>query len=531
MYYSAAIINSLLEGVSMLLLVNIFVGSSMVTDGNLLLDKIIDFINSQGFNHQFPDVIPLLTFLLGISFITRFTLLAFDGALGALLRQRIQETIFKSFLLGDWSQMRNFSVGDTVGTNTQESILVSRYLTSLIKAVYFILTALVMIALALLASYKTSLALGLITIPLMYLIRKMVGITASFSKVCSVLRNKFSGDITDRFNGLLQVHVDGNYDYHISQGLQVQGRLTRLEILTSLSQAVIGTFNVLLPITVLLGCSIWSHFFQDNSSLNLGLIASVGVLGLRAAAQLNGAVGQFGHIASLSGSLYPVLGALSVPPIPIKQTISEQIVRIEVNNISYTYGNNMVIKDVTLMAEKGVPLLLHGRSGKGKTTLANLMAGFYYPSTGKLLYVGSNGKKYDSFAYHPRVGFVTQDIYLFGGSLRNNLTAGRGRTDEQIWEALEQVDASEFVKNIGGLNTESAEAGRSLSGGQRRRLGIARVLLSGSDILIFDEATAGLDFENKTALLGLIEQLSKNYIVMIISHEKLSFSGQKLYSL
>jgi ABC-type multidrug transport system fused ATPase/permease subunit len=529
-YYSATIINSLLEGVCMLLLLNIFTGSSVVTGGNLLLDKIIGFINSLGLNHQFPDVLPLLTFLLLINLIIRFTLISFDGSLSAILRRRIQETIFKSFLLSDWSQMRNFRVGDSVGTNTQEGHVVSKYLTSVVQSFYCMISALVMISLALFASYKVTLIFGLITLPLMYLIKKMVGVTASLSKVCAKLRNEFSGNITDRFNGLLQVHVDGNYDYHIRQGLQVQVRLTRLEVLIGLSQAVIGSFNLLLPLTALFGFYIWSHFSDDSSALNLTLIASIGALGIRAAGQLNAAAAQFGNIARLSGSLYPVMEALSMPPIPIKKTINDPIVQIELDQVSYAYAENIVIKNLTLIVEKGVPLVLQGPSGKGKTTLANLMAGLYRPKTGKVLYVGADGTKYDSFSYRPRVGYVTQDIYLFGENLRNNLTAGRNCTDEKIWMALEQVGAAKFVKVMGGLDIESAEAGRSLSGGQRRRLGIARVLLSSSDILIFDEATAGLDFANKISILDVIEQLSKSYIVVLISHEELSLPYQKSFS-
>jgi ABC-type multidrug transport system fused ATPase/permease subunit len=529
-YYSAAIINSLLEGVSLLLLVNILIGHSVVKGDNPLSDKIIDFINDLGFNAQFPDILPLLIVLLSFNFILRFSIITFDGALFAVLRRRIQETIFKNYLCGDWSHMRNFRVGDAVGTNTQESMLITRYLTSVVQGIYFIVSALVMVTLAFFASLKTTLLLGLIILPLIYLIRTMVRISASLSKTCATLRNNFSSDITDRFNGLLQVHVDYNYDYHIRQGLKVQGRLTRFEILQSLSQAVVGSFSLLLPLTALIGLFFWSLFAKDGSSLNLALITSVGTLGLRAAGQLNGAVAQVGNLARLSGSLYPIVSALNVPPVATKQTVSEQIVRIEVDKVSYAYGENMVINKVSFIAEKGFPLILHGSSGKGKTTLANLIAGLYYPSTGKLIYVGAHETKYNSLDYRPCAGFVTQDIYLFGDDLRNNLTAGRDRTDEQIWMALKQVGATEFVKAMGGLDTESAEAGRSLSGGQRRRLGIARVLLAGSDILIFDEVTAGLDSANKTAVLDVIEHLSKAYIVVIISHEKLSISNQKLFS-
>ena len=201
----------------------------------------------------------------------------------------------------------------------------------------------------------------------------------------------------------------------------------------------------------------------------------------------------------------------------------------EIMQISVSPGSSTT-ESVTCVVEKGVPLLLSGRSGKGKTTLANLISGIYFPDKGKVLYIGESGKEFVSTSYRAKVGFVTQDIYLFQGSLRSNLSSGRSCTDEQIWATLEQVDAIDFVRSMGGLDVESAEAGRSLSGGERRRLGLARVLLSGSDILIFDEVTAGLDEINKLAVLKVIERLSKVYIVVMISHEKLSLSNSASFS-
>jgi ABC-type multidrug transport system fused ATPase/permease subunit len=522
-YYLVTIFNALLEGIGMLLLVNIFTGGLVKNDENGLMSIIVDTIKVLGINPQFPDITPILIGLFSINLVTRFSLLSFTGFMTAFLRRRIQETVFKHYLRGDWSHMRNFRVGDAVGTNTQESVISGKYLIAVTDTIYFFLSALVMACLALSASLEISLALGVIALPLIWLMNKIVKAMSDIFKIFAEVRNEFSSDIADRFNGLLQVHVDGNYDFHIQEGLKVQSRLTYLEILSAFCQGAIGSFNVLLPLTVLISFSIWS-FFTGETVTNLTLIASVGVLGLRVASQLNGAIVALGNLARLSGSLYPLFKALDIPPICTRRKIDEPIARIEVTQVSYTYNSNKVIEGATFKAVKGLPLVLSGPSGKGKTTLANLLAGLYFPSTGKVTYIAESGTEFLSTNYRPQVGFVTQDIYLFKASLRSNLVSDRNCTDEQIWTALEQVDAGKFVRALGGLDAESAEAGRSLSGGQRRRLGIARVLLSGSKILIFDEVTAGLDSTNKASVLNLIERLSKNFIIVVISHEKLSFS-------
>ena len=514
----------------MVLLVNIFTGVLVTGGKSGLPDYISEIINIDGGNAQLPGIINILIALFSINLIIRFGLLVFDGAMSAVLRRRIQEKIFSRFLFGDWSHMRNFRVGDAVGTNTQEAIIVCKYLTSAVSAVYFILGALVLSWLAIIVNFQISLVLGLIALPLTVLMQKTFSVQARLSKSSAALRNDFSSDITDRFNGLLQVHVDNNYNFHLRQGLQAQDRLMRLDMLIGICQALIGSFNLLLPLTALIGFSVWFFFMGSDSAPNPVLIASVAILGMRVASQLNGAVASIGNLSRLSGSLYPVLDALRVPAIPVRQLIDEPVVRVEMEKVSYAYGGHTVINEATLVAKKGAPLVLSGRSGKGKTTLANLIAGLYFPCNGGLNYVTASGRLFASASHRAQVGFVTQDIYLFRGSLRANLAAGRYCTDEQIWAALEQVDAAEFVRAMGGLDTESTEAGRSLSGGQRRRLGIARVLLSDSNILIFDEVIAGLDQVNKAAVLSVIERLSETYVVVVISHEELSLSCQISYT-
>ena len=528
-YYLLTILNAVVEGVSMLLLVSMFTESSAGSVNNPLLSYIINFLNAIGVTVVYPNIVYLLVVVFGISLLIRFSLLVFDGVLNAKLRRRLQETIFRRILFGEWSCTRDSRVGNLVGTNTQEALTISKYLSSVISTVYFALSSLVMMIMAAITSLKVTLFLGLIALPFMFLMKKTFSIQSDLSKESALLRNNFSADIADRFNGLLQIHVENNYEYHIKQGVRSQGRLTRLDVLIAYCQSVIGTFNLLLPFFVLVGFSLWIYFLGNTYKPSFPLISSVCFLGMKASSQLNGMVASLGKLSRLSGSLFPILHALNIPSVPTTKFINEKVVGVLCNNIRYSYDNNNVINSATVKAAVGLPLQLTGQSGKGKTTLANLIAGLYMPDAGNVMYQGASGKEYISSQYHANVGFVTQDIYLFGGSLRSNLLSGRNYSEKEIWATLDQVEASDFVRHLGGLDINITEAGRSLSGGQRRRLGIARALISGCDILILDEITSGLDKVNKDAVITLIEKLSHSKVVVVISHEEIQLQQKVIY--
>ena len=530
-YYLLTILNAFIDGLSMLLLVSIFTDSSVGSVNNPLLSYIINFLNTIGVTVIYPNIIYVLVVVFGISMLIRFSLLVFDGVLNAKLRRRLQEAIFRRILFGEWSYTRGSRVGDLVGTNTHEALTISKYLSSVISTIYFALSSLVMIIMSAITSLKVTLFFGLIALPFIFLMKKTFSIQAGLSKESALLRNNFSADITDRFNGLLQIHVEKNYEYHIEQGIRSQSRLTRLDVLIAYCQSIIGIFNLLLPFFVLVGFSLWIYFVGNTYKPSFPLIASVGFLGMKAASQLNGMVTSLGNLSRLSGSLFPVLKALNVPSVPATKLINETVVGVLCSNIRYSYDDHNVINSATVNAALGSPLQLTGRSGKGKTTLANLIAGLYMPDSGNVIYQGASGKEYISSQYHAHVGFVTQDIYLFGGSLRSNLLSGRNYSEKEIWAVLDQVEASGFVRHLGGLDINITEAGRSLSGGQRRRLGIARALISRCDILILDEITSGLDKFNKDAVETLIEKLSHSKVIIMISHKELDLSQRSIYSL
>ena len=520
-YYLATILNAFIGSIMLLLVVDIFtVSSSQIEDSNLPY-FILKFIDIVGSSRDFPDILYLLVSILGLNLFLRFSILAFDGIIAASIRRHLQETIFKNILFGNWSETRNIRVGDTVGTNTQEAFSVVKYLSSVILAIYFILSSIVLLLMAFSTDIYIAFFIVILSIPFIFLLFKAFSIQTNLSKEFVMLRNKFSGDITERFNGLLQVNVDNNDDYHFNQGIRVQKRLTRVDVLIGYCQAFIGSFKQVVLFFSIIFLLIFMYLSSYEYTIDLALIASVSALVGAAASQLNGSISHLGNLSRLAGSLYPVLNALKVPSSINKNLINEKVISVTCQDLSYSYGVNKVIENITLSANIGKLLNISGQSGKGKTTLINIIAGLYSPESGRVIYEGISGKKYLSNNFHGNVGYVTQDVHLFGGSLRSNLLAGRNVSDKEIWSVLDKVGASDFVKEMGGIDIETLEAGRSLSGGQKRRLGIARVLISGCNILILDEITSGLDKINKDAIFLLLKELSKSNVVIIISHESL----------
>ena len=530
-YYLATILNAFLGSIMLLLVVDIFTVSSSQIESSNLPYFILKFIDIVGSSLDFPDILYLLVVVLGINLFLRFSLLIFDGIIAAKLRRLLQETIFKNVLVRNWSETRNIRVGDTVGTNTQEAFSVVKYLSSVILAIYFILSSIVLLTMAFSTDIYIAFFILIFSVPFIFLLFKTFSIQTNLSKEFVTLRNKIAGDITERFNGLLQVNVDNNDDYHFKQGTRVQKRLTRVDILIGYCLAFIGSFKLVVLFFALIFLLIFMSLSNNEFSIDLALIASVSALVGGAASQLNASISHFGNLSRLSGSLYPVLSALKVSSSNNKNLINEKVISVKCQDLRYSYDGNKVLENITLSANIGKLLNISGRSGKGKTTLINIIAGLYSPESGSVIYEGISGKKYLSNNFHGNVGYLTQDVHLFGGSLRSNLSAGRNVSDKEIWSVLDKVEASYFVKEMGGLDIETLEAGRSLSGGQRRRLGIARVLISRCNILIFDEITSGLDKINKDAIFLLLKELSKNNVVILISHESLGLSNYDEFKL
>ncbi|EQA54866.1 ABC transporter ATP-binding protein [Leptospira kmetyi] len=195
---------------------------------------------------------------------------------------------------------------------------------------------------------------------------------------------------------------------------------------------------------------------------------------------------------------------------------------IRFKNVTFTYPGtkNPAIQEINLEIPKGETVALVGASGAGKSTLVDLVPRLIDPQEGQILIDEIDLREMDLSNLRKRIGIVAQQVFLFNGTIRENICYGnQSVTDEQLYAACEQAFAMEFILSFEeGFDTIVGERGVMLSGGQRQRIAIARALLLDPEILILDEATSALDTESERLVQQALESLYKNRTVIIIAH-------------
>lgn len=194
--------------------------------------------------------------------------------------------------------------------------------------------------------------------------------------------------------------------------------------------------------------------------------------------------------------------------------------RIEIRNVTFSYGDEPVLRDINLDIRSGEVVAFVGMSGGGKTTLVNLIPRFYDVTEGEILIDGHDIRDVTVESLRSQIGIVTQQTILFNDTVRNNIAYGDiKKSDEEIISAAKSANAYKFILNLpNGFETVIGEQGTRLSGGERQRLSIARALLKDAPILILDEATSSLDTEAEMEVQGALENLMKGRTTFVIAH-------------
>ncbi|EAR62856.1 lipid A export permease/ATP-binding protein MsbA [Neptuniibacter caesariensis] len=269
-------------------------------------------------------------------------------------------------------------------------------------------------------------------------------------------------------------------------------------------------------------------FFALHPVMNTGMsagefiafITAAGLIAkpLRSLTEVNGAI-QRGIAAAQS--IFELVDQTSEPEAGDFKN-QECKGRIEMKDLHFSYiQDKPVLKGLDLVVEPGQTVALVGRSGSGKSTMANLLPRFYEPSSGAILLDGKPLSAYELKNLRDKIALVTQNVVLFAGSIRDNIAYGAtsGASDEEVIAAAEAAHVMEFVSRLPqGLDTEIGEKGTKLSGGQRQRIAIARAILKNAPVLILDEATSALDTESERHIQAALENVMQGRTTLVIAH-------------
>jgi len=192
--------------------------------------------------------------------------------------------------------------------------------------------------------------------------------------------------------------------------------------------------------------------------------------------------------------------------------------KIELIDVNFSYEKNEVLRGVNLIIYKGEKVAIIGESGSGKSTLVDLIIGLHRADQGKIQIDNNFVDNTNLLSWRSQVGYIPQQVYLFDGTIAENVCFGRNEDKHLLETVLKQANIFDFLQTKQGLNTLVGEGGVQLSGGQKQRIAIARALYGQPEILVLDEATSALDSKTEGKVMQEIYQITQNKTLIIIAH-------------
>jgi ATP-binding cassette subfamily B protein len=368
---------------------------------------------------------------------------------------------------------------------------------------------------------------ALILLPLVYVShRTWIGRIRPQHRRVRAQREKVDGLATEAFGGMRVVRTFGRQRSETTRIMRGNHLMGRQELFAWWSMRWIEVlWEILMPLAsaALLAYGGWRVIQGELTSGDLVmflayllmLLGPLAVLAQSAATLQNGLSGLDRIIDLLEEPTEMGSGSISLAD-------SSVAGRVTLDNVSFSYpgSSNFALQDISLDIQAGETIALVGPSGSGKTTLCNLVARFYEPTSGRILLDDKDVADIKISSYRELIGIVDQDVFLFDGSITENIAYGnRHATDADVLAAAEVANAVEFIEPLPhGFDTLIGERGVKLSGGQRQRLAIARAVLADPQILILDEATSNLDTESELTIQSSLATLMDSRTAVVIAH-------------
>jgi ATP-binding cassette subfamily B protein/subfamily B ATP-binding cassette protein MsbA len=488
---------------------------------------IASWLNLQQPKLVFLGLLVFAVLLQALQSLMRFLNLISVGYFAAKCRARVTERIHAQVLSLSFPCASSYKTGDLIDYVNQgpEAIRIQIEQTSLMLVSLFLSITYIVVLIGISPSLLVAVVVfGAITALVQ---KKLLPSLQLGSQRVTTLIMTLSSIINEDFQALRLLHTSGHLGLAETRVSRSVGELEDALRSQTRKLAIITPLFNFLPTAAIAIIGVFAVLFLGSRSTGILPSLVTFVLALqRLNIRLSGIASSQNALADNTGKMNRLNKILSTDSKQFRRlsgrSFKKLINRIEFDSVTLRYGPDFapVLSNVSFTIPKGHTIALVGPSGAGKSSIADLLAGLYEATNGRILVDGVSLNQYDLTSWQHRIGVVSQDTFLFNASIAENITFGLDFVSEsQIDFACHAAQAVEFIQSLPyGYDTIVGERGYRLSGGQRQRLSLARAILRDPDLLILDEATSALDSQSEMLVQQAIDRFERNHTVLVIAH-------------
>lgn len=428
--------------------------------------------------------------------------------------------LFKNYTNLPYKRFVKRNSAELIKTIVNEASNLSFYMQSLLLIFSEFFTVVLLYALLLLMDWKMTLVLTILlgakVLFLLFFLKKRI---EKEGLKRSIMQSKFYKILNETFGNFKIIKLIQNEEKLYSEFSNISYGYARANIVSNTLNQLPRLSLETIGFSVLIGIVVYVLFQYNDANFVLPIISMYALALYRILPALNRILSNYNTLLFLSNSLDIVYSDLSYTP----QTEGKDFIdfknKIELTNVSFEYNKNKkVLENINIIINKGDKVAFVGESGSGKSTLVDLIIGLYKPLSGEIVIDDKKLTSDNVKSYRSKVGYIPQSIYLFDGTVGENVAFGYEYDKEKIIEVLKKANIYDFLYSKEGIDTLVGDGGIQLSGGQKQRIGIARALYSDPEILVLDEATSALDNETEAKIMDEIYETSQDKTLLIIAH-------------
>ena len=454
----------------------------------------------------------------------------------SMIADDLRNRLMTAIMGAEWQLFLTSALGSNLNAIVMETFRSSRAFLTMAHFVSSLIQAAVYLFAAFLVSWTVclfSIIVGLITV---FALRFLIEATRKTGQTQTDVTKTMLSDMADIIQGIKPMRAMA-LEKPFLAFLQKQStdlKTAEKEQLISMQSMAIAQ-EPMMVLAAIAGLTIMM-FYGDLQGAEIALM---GVLFIRMIGGINKAQKHYQRFAAEESALQSLLDNIHhteqhADSWSGQSETPQDIQTIGLDNVSFSYGDKAILNNISLNFPVQKISVLMGPSGSGKTTILDLLCGFYKPAHGDIQINGDSLSALDLNGWRRTIGFVPQDVFLFSGSIRDNILMDRDNiTDDDVQTAIKLAGAEEFINKLPhGLHEEVGEGGKKFSGGQRQRIALARAIVHKPQVLLLDEATSALDKETEQQVLKTLQSLSKTMTIIMASHSTaIQMYGDQIFKL